>query len=253
MKRFDGQVAIVTGAVQDSGAATAHRLAREGAAVLLTDVLDHDGAALAAEIRRDDGRAAYEHLDVTSELEWRRAVERALTLGRLAVLINNASVARLEDLECESAAGYERVIAVNQTGTWLGMKAVAPELRKHGGAIVNVASVHGASAGKGSAFAEHASRGAVRFMTRNAAIRWAKERIRVNMVHPGFVDTPTTVPFASDSSEGKAMRAYITTSTPMGRMARPEEIAAAIVFLASTEASFITGGELYVDGGLTAR
>jgi NAD(P)-dependent dehydrogenase (short-subunit alcohol dehydrogenase family) len=253
MGRFQGQVALVTGAARGIGAATAERLAREGAMVVLTDVLDEEGGALAAEIRHREGRAVYEHLDVTSEAEWRRVVDRAATFGRLGVLVNNAGIARGEDLESETREGYERLISVNQTGVWLGMKAAAAELKKHGGAIVNVSSIYGASGGTGTSFAYHASKGAIRLMTKNAAILWAKHRVRVNSVHPGFVDTPMVAPFVSgDGPEAKAMRDYIEATTPLGRMARPEELAAAIAFLASDDASYVTGAELYVDGGFTA-
>ena len=253
-RRFRDQVAIVTGGARGIGAATVRRLAEEGAMVLVTDVLDDDGNALADEIRRGEGRALYEHLDVTSESEWRRAVDRAATLGRVAVLVNNAGIARMEDLEAETKEGYDKLIAINQTGPWLGMKAVVPELRKHGGgAIVNLSSIYGASGGDGTAFAYHASKGAVRLMTKNAAIRYAKENIRVNSVHPGFVDTPMVGPLVhGDSPESKKFLDYIETRTPMGRMARAEEIASAIAFLASADASYITGAELYVDGGFTA-
>lgn len=253
-RRFRGQVAIVTGGARGIGAATVRRFAQEGAAVLVTDVRDDEGNALAEEIRKAEGRALYEHLDVTSETEWRRAVDRAATLGRVAVLVNNAGIARDEDLEAETMEGYEHLIAINQTGTWLGMKAVAPELRKHGGgAIVNVSSIYGASGGTGTSFAYHASKGAVRLMSKNAAVKLAKAHIRVNSVHPGFVDTPMLAPRIREGSAGaKAMRDYIASSTPMGRMARPEEIASAIAFLASEDASYVTGAELYVDGGFTA-
>jgi NAD(P)-dependent dehydrogenase (short-subunit alcohol dehydrogenase family) len=253
MKRFDGKVAIVTGGARGIGRATALRLAREGAAVLVTDVLDEEGEALAAEIRRSEGRAAYEHLDVTSESEWRRAVDRAATLGRVGVLVNNAGIARLEDVAHETLDGYEKVIAVNQTGVWLGMKAVAAELEKNGGAIVNVSSIYGAGGGTGNALAYHAAKGAVRIMTKNAAIYWAKKRVRVNSIHPGFVETPMVQPLLDgDSPEAKAMREYIDTATPMGRIGKSEEVAAAIAFLASDDASYMTGSELYVDGGFTA-
>ena len=253
-RRFRGQVAIVTGGARGIGAAAVRRLAQEGAAVLVTDVLDEEGKAIAEEISHAEGRALYEHLDVSSEVQWRHAVDRAASLGRVAVLVNNAGIARLEGFEEETKEGYDHLIAINQTGTWLGMKTVTPELRKHGsGAIVNVSSIYGASGGTGTSFAYHASKGAVRLMTKNAAISLAKEHIRVNSVHPGFVDTPMVAPFThGETAEAKAMRDYIATTTPMGRMARPEEIASAIAFLASDDASYVTGTELFLDGGFTA-
>lgn len=249
MKRFRDRIVIVTGGARGIGAATVRRLAAEGAGVVVTDVLDKEGAALAEEIRRAEGRAIYEHLDVSSEADWKRVVDRAATLGSLKVLVNNAGIARLEDLETETREGYEHVIAVNQTGTWLGMRAVVPELRKNGGgAIVNVSSIYGATGGRGTAFGYHASKGAVRIMTKNAAIQYAKENIRVTSVHPGFIDTPMVAPIA----QGEAFRQYITDSTPMARMGRAEEVAAAIAFLASDDASYVTGAELFVDGGFTS-
>jgi NAD(P)-dependent dehydrogenase (short-subunit alcohol dehydrogenase family) len=256
MKRFSGEVAIVTGAARGIGKATAMRLAREGAAVLVTDTLDDEGLKLAAEIRRMEGRAAYEPLDVTNEVEWSRAIDRAATLGRVRILVNNAGIARTEDVETETREGFEKLIAVNQTGVFLGMKLVAPELRKNGsrgGAIVNVSSIYGASGGDGTALAYHASKGAVRLMTKNAAVHFAKAGIRVNSVHPGFIDTPMIAPLvAGETPDAKAMRNYILSMTPMGRIGKPEEVAAVIAFLASDDASYVTGAEIYADGGFTA-
>lgn len=253
-RRFHGQVAIVTGAARGIGAATAKLLAAEGANVLLTDVIDDEGEALAEEIRKADRKATYQHLDVSSEAEWRRAVERAASLGKIKVLVNNAGIGTLPDLEAETIEGWNHLIAINQTGVWLGMKTVAPHLRKNdGGAIVNVSSIYGAVGGTGASHAYHASKGAVRLMTKNAAIKFAKEKIRVNSVHPGFVDTPMVAPFThGDSPEAKAFQAYILASTPMGRLATADEIATVIAFAASEEASYMTGSELYVDGGWTA-
>lgn len=253
MKRFQSQVAIVTGGARGIGAATALRLAEEGAAVVVGDVLDEEGNALAARIREREGRAVFVHLDVTSERDWKRAVDRAATLGKVAVLVNNAGIARLEDVETETPEGYAALIAINQTGVWLGMKAAAPELKKNGGAIVNVSSIYGASGGTGNAFAYHASKGAIRLMTKNAAVHWAKDGIRVNSVHPGFIATPMIAPLTDPATpEGKAMLASVTATTPMARLGRPEEIAAAIAFLASADASYVTGAELFVDGGFSS-
>jgi NAD(P)-dependent dehydrogenase (short-subunit alcohol dehydrogenase family) len=223
--------------------------------VIVADVIDDEGERVADRIRRADGRAVFEHLDVSSEREWQHAIERARTaFGGLHVLVNNAAVARLEDVEAETIDGYTRLIAINQTGVWLGMKAAVPELRRAGtGSIINVSSIHGTVGGNGTAIACHASKGAVRMMTKSAAIRYAKEKIRVNSVHPAFIDTPMVAPFMKgDEPASSQMRTYMESMTPMGRMGQPGEVAAAIAFLASDDASYVTGSELYVDGGWTA-
>lgn len=253
--RLSRRVALVTGGAHGIGAATCQRLVAEGARVVVADVLDEEGEALAVQIRRGDGHAVFEHLDVSSETEWRRAVDRArTTFGGLSVLVNNAGIARLEDVETETLEGYNRLIAVNQTGVWLGMKAAVPEMRRSGhGSIVNVSSIYGAGGGNGTAVAYHASKGAVRLMSKNAAVRYAKEGIRVNSLHPGFIDTPMVAPFLrSDNAAAREMLRYVESMTPMGRVGKPEEVAAAIAFLASDDAAYVTGSELYVDGGWTA-
>lgn len=253
-KRFSGQVAIVTGGARGIGAATSRRLAAEGAIVVIADVLGAEGSALATEIQLREGRAVFEHLDVASEPEWKRAVDRADTMGRFRILVNNAGIARGEDLETETQAGFEKLTAINQVGPWLGMKAAAASFRRNGGgSVVNVSSIYGASGGTGTSFAYHASKGALRLMTKNAAIHFAKEGIRVNSVHPGFIDTPMVEPFTKgEDPAAKALRDYIQASTPMARMGKPEEIASVIAFLASDDASYVTGSELYADGGFTA-
>lgn len=254
-KRFSQHVAIVTGGARGIGEATVRRLARDGAAVLIADVLDAPGEALALELRKHEARAVFEHLDVTREDEWQRAVDRATTsFGGVDILVNNAGIARVEDVESETLDGYDRLIAVNQTGTWLGMKACIPAMRRRGnGAIVNVASIYGSVGGNGTAIAYHASKGAVRLMTKNAAIRYAREGIRINSVHPGFIETPMVEPFLHGEDAAAAeMRAYIEKGAPMGRIGTPAEVANVIAFLASDEASYVTGAEVYVDGGWTA-
>ena len=253
--RLSGRVALVTGGARGIGAATCQRLAAEAAQIVIADVLDDEGEALAERIRREDGRAVFEHLDVSNEGEWRRAVDRArTTFGGLHVLVNNAGIARLEDVETETREGYDRLIAVDQTGVWLGMKAAVPEMKLAGrGSIVNVSSIYGAGGGSGNAIAYHASKGAVRLMTKSAAVQYAKQGIRVNSVHPGFIDTPMVAPFLhGDDAASKEMLRYVETMTPMGRVGTSEEVAAAIAFLASDDASYVTGSELYVDGGWTA-
>lgn len=250
MNRFDGQVAIVTGGARGIGGATVRRLVSEGAKVLIADVLDADGEALAKEL---GANAVFQHLDVSSESEWTRGVERAAALGKVKVLVNNAGIATHLDLERETLEMFEKCVAINQTGVWLGMRAVLPEFKKHGGgSIVNIASIYSSSGGTGGAIAYHGAKAAVAGMTKSAAIRHAKDGIRVNSVHPGYIHTPMTGFTESDHPKAKEMREFCVKNTPMGRMGKPEELASAIAFLASPDASFVTGTELYVDGGFSA-
>jgi NAD(P)-dependent dehydrogenase (short-subunit alcohol dehydrogenase family) len=245
-----GKVAIVTGGARGIGAATSSTLAASGATVVITDVLDDEGEALARAIRDSGCRATYSHLDVTDEEAWQSLVEQTVAQhGALHVLVNNAGIASLADCESESREGYERTISVNQTGVWLGMKHAVPKMREAGGgSVVNVSSIFGAVGGFGGSIAYHAAKGAVRLMTKNAALRYATEGVRVNSVNPGFIDTPLV-----DFTKGTDFEQAILAGTPMARWGRPEEIAAVIAFVAGDAASFMTGSDVYVDGGWTAR
>jgi len=245
-----GKVAIVTGAARGIGKATVRALAEAGATVVATDILDDEGEALARELSGNVGSVRYAHLDVTSEDDWQALVDRtAGDLERLDVLVNNAGIGTMADVEQETTEGWERTIAVNQESVWLGMRAAVPKMRAAGGgSIINVSSIFGAVGGFGGSVAYHASKGAVRLMTKNAAIRYATEGIRVNSVHPGFIDTPLVADL-----KGTDVERMIIDSTPMGRWGRPEEVGAVIAFLASDAASYMTGSEVYVDGGWTAR
>ena len=245
-----GKVAIVTGGARGIGSAAAEALAAAGASVVITDVLDEEGERVAARLRDGGGRAQYEHLDVSDEANWEQVVEKTVEeLGGLNILVNNAGIATMPDVEAETREGWDRLIAINQTGVWLGMKAAAPRMREAGGgSIVNVSSIFGAVGGFGASVAYHASKGAVRLITKNAAIRYAKEGIRVNSVHPGFIDTPMI-----EQVKGTPAEQAILANTPIGRLGRPEEIGSVIAFLAGDAASYMTGSEVYVDGGWTAQ
>jgi Dehydrogenases with different specificities (related to short-chain alcohol dehydrogenases) len=248
--KLNGRVALITGAARGIGAAAARELAAEGAAVIITDVLDEEGVALADVLSAAGRKAAYLHLDVANEGQWRAAVEAAVKLfGRLDILVNNAGIVSEPDVETETLEGWNRVIAINQTGAWLGMKAVVPSMRAAGGgSIVNISSIFGTVGGFGGSIAYHASKGALRLMTKNAAIRYAEEGIRVNSIHPGFIDTLMIADVSEDDLEKT-----ILPLTPMRRVGRAEEIGAMVAFLASDAASYVTGSEVYVDGGWTAQ
>lgn len=253
--RLEGRLVLVTGGARGIGAATCDLAAREGAAVLVADVLDGEGEALAASIRGRGGRAVYVHVDVAREADWQAALARAeREFGGLHAVVNNAAIARDGHIEEETLEGWNQLMAVNLTGSWLGMKLSAPLLRRSGsGAVVNVSSIYGVIGGNGAAAAYHASKGALRILTKNAAIHYAKEGIRVNSIHPGFIETPMIAPFMKDEAGKKSgMAAWIETMTPMGRVGTPAEVAEAIVFLISPAASYMTGSEVYVDGGWTA-
>jgi NAD(P)-dependent dehydrogenase (short-subunit alcohol dehydrogenase family) len=250
MKRLEGRVALITGAASGIGRATAGRLAEEGAVVVVTDVQVALGEEAVAELRERGGAAHFLHLDVTSEQGWADVVDRVLAdHGRLDILVNNAGLGDLAPIEETTLADYERTISIDQTGVFLGMKACAEALKASGrGSVVNISSIFGTSGGFGTSPAYHAAKGAVRTLTKNVALHWATEGVRVNSIHPGFIRTPIL-----DQAKGTEIWDAMTASTPMGRLGEPDEIAAAVAYLASDDASFVTGAELYVDGGYIAR
>ena len=247
--RLAGKVALISGGARGQGEAEAQLFAKEGAKVVLGDILSEAGQKVAADINAQGGQATFVRLDVTQEADWQQAVDTTVrTYGKLTILVNNAGIFRTEGVEATSLALWNQVIAVNQTGVWLGMKYAIPALRKAGGgSIVNISSGAGII-GSGFAAAYHGTKGAVRILTKTAAIEYAKEGIRINSVHPGVVDTE----MIRGTMNREGMQA-VTRAHPLGRMGTAEDIAYGVLYLASDEASFVTGAELIIDGGYTAQ
>jgi 3alpha(or 20beta)-hydroxysteroid dehydrogenase len=243
--RLAGRVALISGAARGQGAVEARLFAAEGAAVVLGDVLDEPGAAVAAEI---GDSAVYVHLDVTREDAWRAAVELARArFGRLDVLVNNAGILRVGSIETLALEDFEAVVRVNQFGCFLGMKAVIPAMREAGGgSIVNISSIAGIR-GRPGVVAYVASKWAISGMTKSAALELGHLGIRVNSVHPGAIDTPMI-----SGPAFEADREAHLAKLPIPRMGVPADVAALVLLLASDESAYCTGAEFVVDGGATA-
>jgi NAD(P)-dependent dehydrogenase (short-subunit alcohol dehydrogenase family) len=248
MDRLKGKVALISGGARGQGAAEARLFTAEGAKVVLGDVLDKETRALAEEINRNAPKSALPiHLDVTRASDWRAAVDACEhEFGGLDILVNNAGIANAKGITETSEEDWDAIVAVNQKGVWLGMKAAITAMRKRGaGSDINISSIYGLIGSAGSA-AYHGTKGAVRLLTKAAAVQYAPENIRVNSVHPGVIKTPML------EGLGELDIAAITAMAPMKRAGTPEEVGYVVLFLASNEASFVTGAEYVVDGGYTA-
>lgn len=250
MKRLEGRVALITGGASGIGKATAFRFIEEGAKVVISDIQDSLGESVQKELKAKGGDALYLHHDVSNEASWKEVLAKIESqYGGLDILFNNAGIGDTLTIEDTPLDNYMKTTAVTQTSVFLGMKLAAPLLKKSKHAsVINTSSIFGISGGFGASPAYHAAKGAVRLMTKSAALGWATAGIRVNSVHPGFIDTPI-LGDAKQTEFGKVLLQV----TPMGRLGLPEEIAAGVAFLASDDASFMTGSELVIDGGYLAR
>ena len=233
------------------GAAEAKMLAGEGAKFVIGDLLEQEGSQTEAEINETGGECLFVKLDVTSEASWREAVAATVAkFGKLDILVNNAGISIQGGLENFSEADWDRTLAVNSKGVFLGTKHAIPEMRRAGGgSIVNISSGAGIAPSPGTSAAYAASKGAVRIFTKATAIQYAGEKIRCNSVHPGPIDTPLLRTGRTD----EARRQEQVGRIPLGRIGTVEEIAFGVLYLASDESSFVTGSELVIDGGRTAQ
>jgi NAD(P)-dependent dehydrogenase (short-subunit alcohol dehydrogenase family) len=248
--RLAGKVAVVTGGASGMGQSEAVIFAREGARVVVADLLEREGQQTVDTIKTGGGQARFVKLDVTSEVEWQAAVETTVgAFGTIDVLVNNAGISGTFDPDMLSTTAWDNLMNVNAKGVFLGMRSVIPVMQKAGrGAIVNISSISGFVGQTGVHMGYNASKGAVRIMTKTAAVQFAKDGIRVNSVHPGFLPPMRT----SKTSADPEWRAKMLKAVPMKREGRVEEVAHAVLFLASDEASYITGTEIVVDGGYLA-
>jgi len=247
LKRLAGKVALISGAASGLGEAQAMLFAREGASVMLGDIQDESGEAVARAIRDQGGAAQFTRLDVTSLDSWTAAVALTVaTFGKLTTLVNNAGIFHPGGIVDETPEGWSKMIAVNQTGPFYGMKAAIPELLKTGNAaVVNISSLFGI-VGSPAAISYHASKAAVRLMGKGAALEFAKKGVRVNTIFPGQIRTPILGDITPEQD------AAIKAAIPMGITGEPSDVAHGSLFLASDEAKYISGAELCIDGAWSA-
>jgi len=247
--RLEGKVALVTGGARGMGEAEARLFASEGANVVVADLLDVEGQAVADAINAAGGEALFSHLNVTDEKNWEEVVADAVArFGRLDILVNNAGMDGVHEPHLLDTDAWDAVMDVNAKGVFLGMKYAILEMRKNGsGSIINISSISGFVGMEQTHMGYNASKGAVRIMSKSAAVQNARQGIRVNSVHPGIMP-----PMSGTLRPPERHEYLVTEKIPMGRVGEVEEVAAAVLFLASDDASYITGTELVVDGGYLA-
>jgi len=256
MNRLAGKVAIVTGGAVGIGEACVLRMAEEGAKVAIFDLLESHGRALAERVTAKGGEVVFHKVDVVDEVALKSAIDATVShFGGLSVMVNNAGISGSpKPTDQVSEAEWDRVQAVNVKGVFLGTKHAIPHLRvAGGGSIINLSSIAGL-VGIGGLAAYHASKGAVRLMSKNDAITYAREKIRVNSIHPAYIWTPMVENhLRATSSDLETAKAAAGAAHPIGNMGEPDDIAWAVVWLASEESKFVTGSEIVIDGGYTAR
>ena len=248
--RLDGKVAIISGASGGMGAEEARLFAQEGAKVVIADIIDDDGEAVARQIEDSGGEATYIHTDVTSAESWDALVQATIEkYGTVDILVNNAGISSGSHEDPLDIDGWTSIMDVNATGVYLGTRAVIPVMQQAGGgSIVNISSIMGFVGGEGGHPAYHASKGAVRIFTKATAVRYGPDGIRANSIHPGFMPPMRSSQFRSEDQRDELVRL-----TPLRRTGETIEVAYGVLFLASDEASFVTGTELVIDGGFIAR
>jgi NAD(P)-dependent dehydrogenase (short-subunit alcohol dehydrogenase family) len=251
MGRLEGKVALISGGARGQGETETRLFVREGARVVFGDILDAQGQKVEADIRAAGGDATYVHLDVTSERDWRAAVEVALQRhGKLNVLVNNAGIIIRKSIEDTSVEEWDRTQAVNVKGVFLGTKYALPAMRQAGGgSIINISSIAGLVGSTYGSPSYIASKGAVRLFTKATAIQQAKDGIRCNSIHPGPIETE----MIQDTLEDQAFLQDRLRRIPLGRIGKVEDVAYGVLYLASDESSYVTGSELVIDGGATAQ
>ena len=248
--RLEGKVALISGGARGMGAEEARIFAREGAKVIIGDISEDEGKAVKAQIAEAGGQALFVRLDVTEESDWTNAGNQAVSrFGKLDILVNNAGISSRAFTDDTAIDAWDKIMEVNSKGVFLGTRAAVPKmLEAGGGSIINISSIMGLVGSAGGHPAYNASKGAVRIFSKAMAVRHGKDDIRVNSVHPGFMP-----PMASGIAYDQEQRRGSLEQPPLGREGRIEEVANAVLFLASDEASYITGAELAVDGGFTAK
>ena len=248
--RLENKVALISGGARGIGAAVAKLFSKEGAKLIIGDILEHDGNRTAEEITSSGGECYFVQLDVASESDWILAVNEIVTrYGKLNILVNNAGVSARGNIEETSEASWSRTMDINVKGAFLGSKQAIPLMRATGGSIINISSGAGIAPQPNTSGAYAASKGAVRIFTKSTAIQYARENIRCNSVHPGPIETDMLLGTRPDGNELDVMMGR----GPLARFGRAEEIANGVLYLASDESSFVTGSELVIDGGRTAQ